>query len=108
MTLWKRNLKTMENKLINILTICRKSGGIITGFDPVCEGVSEGKILIVLLASDISEKTEKEINFRLSEKVRIIKTDITKKEYEFYLGKFCAVIGITNKGFSDKISEILA
>mgnify|MGYP003292614047 CR=1 FL=1 len=32
----------------------------------------------------------------------------TKKEFEFYLGKFCAIIGITNKGFADKIREILA
>ena len=34
--------------------------------------------------------------------------EITKKEFEFYLGKFCAIIGITNKGFADKIREILA
>lgn len=108
MTLWKRNLQTMENKLINILTICRKAGGITTGFDPVKEGSLEGKIFVVLLASDISEKSEKEIRFSVKEKAEIIKTEITKKEFEFYLGKFCAIIGITNKGFADKIREILA
>jgi ribosomal protein L7Ae-like RNA K-turn-binding protein len=49
----------MENKLINILTICRKAGGITTGFDPVKEETLDGKISVILLASDISEKSEK-------------------------------------------------
>ena len=48
------------------------------------------------------------IHILTHEKVEIIKTEITKKEFEFYLGKFCAIIGITNKGFADKIREILA
>ena len=78
MTLWKRNLQTMENKLINILTICRKAGGIVTGFDPVKEGSLEGKIFVILLASDISEKSEKEIRFSVKEKVEIISYSFPK------------------------------
>ena len=53
----------MNSKLIGLITICRKAGRMVMGFDPSKEAIESGKAFSVILASDISPKTEKEIRF---------------------------------------------
>ena len=50
---------------LSTLGLCRKSGRLIHGFDPVCEELKnpKSKIAGVILASDVSEKTQKEMRF---------------------------------------------
>ena len=50
---------------LSTLGLCRKSGRLIHGFDPVCDELKKpgNKIAGVILAKDVSEKTGKEMRF---------------------------------------------
>lgn len=98
------------NKILNLLTICRKAGKLCMGFDPVKESIEKGKAKLVLLACDLSPKTEKEIRFFAEKKsdqsVKIITTPLTLDEFYFGLGKKAGVFAICDEGFAKSLSQI--
>ena len=51
----------MENKqkLLSAVSLCRKAGKLVMGFDAVRESVMSGKAWLVLLAADVSDGTAK-------------------------------------------------
>ena len=49
------------NKLIETVTFCKRIGGLVIGFDLVKQAMQKGETGLVLLAKDLSPKTEKEI-----------------------------------------------
>lgn len=90
-----------HQKMINLLTICRRAGKMIIGFDAVSDAVRNKKAFSVMTAQDISANTLKEISF-ICEKhnIKIIPCGLDKEELAVYLGKTAAVIGICDKGFA--------
>ena len=52
-----------QQKTVNLLSICRKAGRLIIGFDAVKDAVTEGDVSCVLVSEDISQKTLKEIKY---------------------------------------------
>ena len=52
-----------QQKTVNLLSICRKAGRLIIGFDAVKNAVTEGDVSCVLVSEDISHKTLKEIKY---------------------------------------------
>ena len=52
-----------ENRLTASLTMCRKAGKLLLGFDAVKEAAQQKQVKLFLLAADASAKTEKEIRF---------------------------------------------
>ena len=53
----------MVNKVNGLLGITAKSGKIISGTEVVLEGISKGKVYLVIVATDSSEKTIKNIKY---------------------------------------------
>ena len=51
----------MVNKVNGLLGMTAKSGKIISGTEVVLEGISKGKVYLVIVATDSSEKTIKNI-----------------------------------------------
>ena len=94
-------------KIINLLTVCRRAGRLTIGFDAVSDAVKNKKAFCVMTASDISANTLKEISFVCSKyNVKIIPACLTKEELEFYLGKITAVIAVCDRGFADSITAL--
>ena len=46
---------------MNLLTICRKAGKVIPGFDSVKECLEQHTAKVVLISADLSPKTAKEV-----------------------------------------------
>lgn len=99
----------MNKKLIDLLTVCRKAGRMVMGFDAAKEAVLDGKARSVLLAEDISPKTEKEIRF-FAEKNNIpaAKTGCTQNDFYIGIGKKIGVIAVCDDGFSKKALTIIS
>ena len=98
----------MNDRLLSFLGLCRRAGKLVIGNDPLRETVEEGKAFLVLAASDISENTLKKINTAVSEgKVPFYKVDRTKDEISFSLGKTCACLAVIDKGFADRLLELI-
>lgn len=96
------------SKLMDLLTICRKAGQLELGFDPMKEALSGGKAQAVIVASDISPKTEKEVRFFADKKkVPVAKSDITIDGAYRGLGKKAGIFTICGSGFAEKALGIL-
>lgn len=93
----------MNSKLIGLITICRKAGRMVMGFDPSKEAIESGKAFSIILASDISPKTEKEIRFFAGKRnVPVAVSGCTINDLYCSLGKKVGVIAICDEGFSKK------
>ncbi len=92
----------MKNNILGRLGICRRSGHLSIGNDAVAGLIKHGRAKIVLLASDLSDKTAKELRF-LSEThptpIRTIAS--TKDEIGRALGleKPVGVVATDDRGF---------
>ena len=53
----------MNDKLTGLLGLSRRAGHMTCGFDAVADLLRGGRAVLVLLASDLSPKTEKELRF---------------------------------------------
>ena len=54
-------METNNQKLFSALSLCKKAGRLVLGFDAVMDSVYQGKAHLVLLASDVSEGTAKRV-----------------------------------------------
>ena len=95
------------NGLLGSLTICRKAGQLAMGFDPMKEALDAGKAHAVIIASDISPKTEKEVRF-FSEKhgIPVRKTEMTLEGISRALGKKAGILTVCGEGFAEKILNL--
>lgn len=96
------------NKKLNTLGLCRRAGKLITGFDPVVEEMAKpsGKVAGVMLASDISPKTRKEILFQADKYgVKTAETDSPMDEIGKILGKRTGIIAVLDEGLFRSLSE---
>ncbi|MDE6103460.1 MAG: ribosomal L7Ae/L30e/S12e/Gadd45 family protein [Oscillospiraceae bacterium] len=96
-----------HQKTINLLSICRKAGRLIIGFDAVKDAVIKGDVSCVLVTENISPKTLKEIKFFCGN----LNTDIvnigTDSDEMFNLfGKKVVVAAVTDLGFGKKFREL--
>ena len=98
----------MNNKLFGLLSRCRRSGRMALGFDMSKESAEKGKAELIVLASDISPKTEKEVRF-FSDKygVRTVKTNLTIDDFFHGIGKKVGVIAVCDKGFAQKAESLI-
>lgn len=96
-----------NDKLFGLLTVCRRAGRMVSGFDSCKESMEKGKAYLIILASDISPKTEKEVRFFGSKyNVTVIKTAVTRGGFASGLGKEAAVWSVCDEGFAKRAAEI--
>lgn len=98
----------MKNKLIDTVTFCKRLGKLTVGFDVAKAAMQTGEAQLILLAADLSPKTQKEAEYlcRIFE-IPFRKTEITLDEYWYLIGKRAGVIAVTEPGFAEKITAII-
>ena len=98
----------MNEKLLSFLGICRRAGKMTIGCDAVKGSMIKGEAVLVLFASDISKKTEKDVMYIIEEcEIKLIRLKSTKDELADALGKYTAVISINDGGFAKKIKQLV-
>lgn len=90
-----------KNKILSTIGLCKRAGKLITGFDAVTADLD--KAAGVIITSDLSEKTKKEIayhcgkhNTKLTEINNTL--DITMTDIEGILGRKTGIMAITDGG----------
>lgn len=96
----------MNDKLFGLLSICRKSGRMTFGFDMSKEATEKGRAELILLASDISPKTEKEVRF-FAKNTKVIKTACKIDDFFYGIGKKVGVVAVCDKGFAEKTESLV-
>lgn len=91
-----------------VLTMCKRAGRMIAGFDVVKEACVQGKLSCICVASDLSEKSLKEILFICNKNpVPVLELSSTMDELWHLLGRRAGILGITDAGFAAKLTTIL-
>ena len=98
----------MRSKLLNFIGLARRAGKLKIGADPVCDSVRLGKSRVIIMAQDISENTRKHVE-KIAGKyeVKVFTIIYSKNDIYTAIGKYAAVISVEDKGFADKIEEMI-
>lgn len=96
------------NKVVQDISLCKRAGKLIMGFDVVKESLIDNSSKLLVVANDISPKTLKEVIF-LSEKykVKLITINQTLDELWYILGKRVGVLSVIDEALSQKIQSDL-
>lgn len=87
----------MSKKIMFALSLCRKAGALITGFDAVKKSVNEGKAYIVMTAEDLSEKTKKRVDFFCEDFIDVHIIPMSQFDLLTVCKKPSGVFAVTNK-----------
>lgn len=92
------------DKLLSSVSLSKRAGKLLLGFDVVKGAVFEGKAAIVLFASDLSEKTRRSME-RICEEYEVATASLpfTLDELFMEVGKRAGVLAISDRGLADLV-----
>lgn len=92
------------NKIVQILSLCKRAGKLVMGFDVVKESLEKRTAQLLVISNGLSDKTVKEVNF-LSNKynIQLVTIDLTLDELWYVVGKRVGVFSVTDKALSQKL-----
>ena len=76
----------MNDRILSLLGICKRAGKLITGADTTIDSIRKSKAKLVIFANDFSKSSKKS---------------------GFALGKICGVMTTEDKGFADKLEQLI-
>ncbi len=89
----------MNNGFLLSLGLCRKAGALLRGREEAFNALKEKETDTVFLASDISERSKKEVMSFINESVRVISLNYTKEQLGYAAGvKPMAIFSVKNEG----------
>lgn len=94
----------MTDKILSLLGFASKAGKLSFGVHATEWAIKSGKARLIVVASDISEKSVKEIKFKASDKFPVkvllnIDIDTLSKK----VGKNCGIIAVNDEGFATSL-----
>ena len=98
----------MTDRLLSLLGLCRRAGRLTLGFDPVVDSINLKKAKLVIAASDCSHHTAKDtltVCHKMGVKSYVV--PYTKDEISLAVGKYTAVLSITDDGFAKKAETLI-
>ncbi len=99
----------MNDKILNLLGICRRAGKLTIGNDAVTDDAVNGKASLVLVACDVSQNTAKKLKNTCARcGTQVLKLNRTRDELSAAIGKFCAVAAVCDKGFAKRLCELIS
>lgn len=95
-----------NDKIMTTICFCKRANKLILGFDLVKKSMQTGTAELIVVASDLSVKTLKEVKYLASQfETEVLSINSTLDELWYLLGKRAGVIAITDYNFSQKIIE---
>ena len=88
------------NKLLFALSLAKKSGKLVVGFDAVKTATIHGNAHIVLLATDLSEKTIKRVQYFCEDITDVYNTGLTQFEISQVAQRLTGVLAVTDENLA--------
>ena len=93
------------DKFLSMLGICRKAGRMCIGASDTAEAVRRNKAILIYIASDLSQKTEKELRFVVGDKpIEVVRTRYDMATLSQAIGIKTGVIAVLDQGFSEALT----
>lgn len=97
----------MRERLLGLLSICRKAGKLSLGFDPVKRAVLGKNACLVLAASDMSVKTVSEMRYLCGVLgVEFREIPVTINEIWFSVSKKAGLAAVSDAGLAGSILKL--
>ncbi len=97
----------MDSKMLNLLGIAMRAGKVQAGFNRCSTAVKSGKAKLVILCSDISDKTAKEINFLCGKfPTPVLKADFDILRLSAAIGTKAGVCAVCDAGFANNLAAL--
>ena len=93
--------------LLGALGLCRKAGKLLHGYDRVQENALRGKVALVLLTSDASERTVSHIKDACDGIVACEQMPLTSADLAMLTPKPAAVFGVTDEHLAQLCAKYL-
>ena len=98
-----------NDRLLSFLGLCRRAGSLIYGAETVRKSMSEGKTLLALAARDISKHSLSDTEYAAQKSGTPFRTlSCSAEELSAAIGKTCGIVGVTDRGFAEKILTMTA
>ncbi len=97
----------MENKILTLLGFASKAQKLSFGSADSIASIKKGKAKLIVLASDISEKTQKEIRYfaQKQDLTVILLASVDSKTLSNAIGRRCGAVAVNDSSFSGAIKE---
>lgn len=96
----------IHEKLLTLLGFCRKAGKLVVGTGRVTELIQKGGYALVLVASDISSKSEKELRFAAAKgKAVVERVNFTTAQISKAIGTPAGIVATADDGFCKAILQ---
>ena len=94
----------MNGRFYSTLGLTMRAGKLSFGYDTVKGAVQEGKVFLLLTASELSEKSGKEVRY-LSERhdIPLLPLPKTQAEIRGIIGKLTGILAVTDKGLAQSL-----
>lgn len=90
-----------NDKFLGLLGICRRAGRMKLGFNKSADSLKTKKAAAVFTASDISPKTEKELQYAARKATaKVIRTEYDIETLSKAIGAPAGVIAVEDEGFA--------
>jgi len=94
------------DKLLSALAMCRGAGKLKIGFDAAMAAAQKNAIIVVV-ASDISERTKKNVLLRCGDDMEIVELPRTSTDIESVVGRKFVVAAVCDENFAKLIENQL-
>lgn len=95
----------MNDKILTLLGFATKAGKLSYGFDAVKTALAQSKSKLVLIANDLSQKSQKEVVFfadKFKTKVLVLQSyDMGTLSHA--VGRKCGIISVNDSSFADGV-----
>ncbi len=91
------------NKVLSLLGFASKAGKLSYGFDAARTALSQKKSKLLLIANDVSSKSQKEVLFfgdKFKTKV-VVLNDYDMETVSHAVGRKCGIISVNDTSFSE-------
>lgn len=98
----------MNDRLLSFLGLCRRAKKLCVGAE-VCEkSIAGGKSLLVLFAADAAPNSLKRVSRAAEQRgIPVLRLPREKRELSVALGRLSAVLSVEDKGFADKLRQMI-
>lgn len=98
----------MNDGILSLLGICRRSGKLVIGADPSADSVKKNKARLVIFADDFSQNSKKHVLQTANEhSVPALTLNRTKDEVSAAVGRLCGVMAVEDRGFAEKLKALI-
>lgn len=93
----------MSDTILPTLGLARRANLLAIGTEKVTDALKTGKARLVVIASDISEKSEKELRYLANNKVEILRISADLSTLSAAIGIRAGILAVTDSGLAGSI-----